>query len=571
MVALIQGFAASRRIAPPKKMGEAWRRSREAAPCEERKIAMREFTSYGSPDRDIHYHAPREKLIENAYRQLIGNNPEKGGHYITVWAPRQTGKSWAMLEVIKKIQQADEFDVGYITMQSAKEEKTDEGVLNVFVSELRYWFEIDLPDVQSWKHLQDLFTRTYFSKPLILIVDEFDAIRNEFINKFANEFRKMYTLMSSASRKKTDRENYMLHGLALIGVRSVLGIGNVTGSPFNVQRSLHIQNLSLDEVRGIFQWYQKESGRKIESEVIDRLYNETLGQPGLTCWLGGLLAKMHDNTPNRPFSMEMFEEMYLEASDVLPNINILNLLSKIQPEPYRELVLEIFKTEKKFRFKFENTELNYLYMNGVIDVEKATHGHYVKFASPFVQKKIFNNLSDKLFDYTGNLFDPFEDLSDTITDEYVNIKNLLRRYQTWLKENRRWLLEDAPRRKDLRIFEAVYHFNLYRYLCDFLEYGRGRVWPEFPTGNGKIDLIVEYKGRTYGIEVKSFSGEFAYREALDQAAEYGDQLGLSEITLVFFVEVVDDASRGKYEKDHVNEEYGVKVVPVFVETGGIVA
>ncbi len=528
---------------------------------------MRKFTSYGSPDPEMHYHAPREELIENAHHQLAGDNPEKGGHYITVWAPRQTGKSWAMLEVIKKIRQNDEFDVGYITMQSAKEEKTDEGVIEEFVNELRYRFEIDLPDVQSWKQLPRLFTNEHFSKPLILIVDEFDAIGNKFINKFANEFRKIYTDRASETDKKTGQKKYLLHALALIGVRSVLGIENVTGSPFNVQRSLHIQNLSIDEVREIFQWYEKESDRKIEPEVIDRLYYETLGQPGLTCWLGELLARMHEESPNRPFSMELFEKMYLEASDVLPNINILNIMSKVKPETYGERVLELFKTEEKIAFKFENEELNYLYMNGVIDVEKANEGHFVKFASPFVQKKIFNSLSDKLFDYTGKLFEPFEDLSDTITDAGVNIKNLLKRYETWLKKNREWLLKEAPRRKDLRIFEAVYHFNLYRYLFDFFKRKRGRVWPEFPTGNGQIDLIINYNGRTYGIEVKSFSDEFAFNEALDQAAAYGDQLGLSEITLAFFVESVDEANRRKYEKNHLNEELGVKVIPVFVETG----
>ncbi|MFP4429135.1 MAG: hypothetical protein ACLFPB_07420 [Desulfovermiculus sp.] len=35
--------------------------------------------------------------------------------------------------------------------------------------------------------------------------------------------------------------NYFLHGLALIGVRAVLGVGSERGSPFNVQHSLHVQ------------------------------------------------------------------------------------------------------------------------------------------------------------------------------------------------------------------------------------------------------------------------------------------------------------------------------------------
>lgn len=93
------------------------------------------------------------------------------------------------------------------------------------------------------------------------------------------------------------------------------------------------------------------------------------------------------------------------------------------------------------------------------------------------------------------------------------------------------------------------------------------MYPEFPTGNGKIDLIVTYQGRTYGIEVKSYTDELAYQTALRQAAAYGGQLQLKEITLVFFVEYVDDANRQKYEKTFRDEASGVVVTPVFVATG----
>jgi hypothetical protein len=32
----------------------------------------------------LHYYAPREKLIEKAYTNLVGENPDEGGHYFTV-------------------------------------------------------------------------------------------------------------------------------------------------------------------------------------------------------------------------------------------------------------------------------------------------------------------------------------------------------------------------------------------------------------------------------------------------------------------------------------------------------
>ncbi len=44
-------------------------------------------------------------------------------------------------------------------------------------------------------------------------------------------------------------------------------------------------------------------------------------------------------------------------------------------------------------------------------------------------------------------------------------------------------------------------------------------------------------------------------------------MGLTEISIVFFVEAIDEASRAKYEKEYMDGETGVNVLPVFVATG----
>jgi hypothetical protein len=103
-------------------------------------------------------------------------------------------------------------------------------------------------------------------------------------------------------------------------------------------------------------------------------------------------------------------------------------------------------------------------------------------------------------------------------------------------------------------------------LNQFLKLHGGRVVPEFPTGNGKIDLLITYAGRRYGIEVKSYSTARDYNEALGQAARYGKQLDMSEIFLVFFVEKIDAESRKKYEVDYRDKETGVTVKPFFINT-----
>jgi hypothetical protein len=95
----------------------------------------------------------------------------------------------------------------------------------------------------------------------------------------------------------------------------------------------------------------------------------------------------------------------------------------------------------------------------------------------------------------------------------------------------------------------------------------GQVYPEFPTGNGKVDLIIRYAGQVYGLEVKSFTDDFAYRGALKQAAGYGRQLGLTGIALALFVDYIDDEQRARYETIYQDEETGVTVTPIFVETG----
>ena len=48
---------------------------------------MRRFSSYGPVDTDLHFYAPRTHLVDSVLSALVGENPEQGGDYVTVWAP----------------------------------------------------------------------------------------------------------------------------------------------------------------------------------------------------------------------------------------------------------------------------------------------------------------------------------------------------------------------------------------------------------------------------------------------------------------------------------------------------
>jgi len=533
---------------------------------------MRNFSSYGPVNTKLHYYAPRTELIEFACRQLLGKNPDEGGHYITEWAPRQAGKSWVMNNALYKLRTDKRFDVVKLELEILKMQKNVGEVLKYIEEHLaRDLNKKIVADADTLEKFQEVFLKEKLKKPLILILDEFDALEEDAISAIVGAFRNIYNIRQSQTDKKTGEKKYLLHGVALIGVRSVLGIENQKGSPFNVQRSLHIPNLTFEEVEKMFRWHERESGQNVEQEVIDRLFYETKGQPGLTCWFGELLTEGWDQfrvTYDMPIDMELFEDAWLVATRLLPNNNILNIISKAKQEPYKQTVLDMFGTEEKVDFAYDKEDLNFLYMNGVIDVEQTTDKKfYAKFPCPFVQKRLFNYFSRDIFDRFGTLYDPFEDLEPAIDETSLNIRNIMKLYQSYLMENRDWILKNAPRRSDMKIYEAIYHFNLYMYLSRFIRRFDGNVYPEFPTGNGKIDLIVEYADKTYGIELKSYTDKPGYKKALKQAAGYGEQLKLKEISLIFFVEYINDESRQKYEIDYFDSDTQVKVEPIFVETG----
>jgi hypothetical protein len=128
---------------------------------------MRTFSSYGPIKVNQHIYAPRTALIDFACQQLIGEVGEEDGHYITVWAPRQTGKTWLMQQVMERLRAQGDFEVAILTMQFAKNMHDAKAVLKVLTDGLRGWFRRDFPTLDSFADFPALFTNRWFSKPLI--------------------------------------------------------------------------------------------------------------------------------------------------------------------------------------------------------------------------------------------------------------------------------------------------------------------------------------------------------------------------------------------------------------------
>ncbi len=526
-------------------------------------IRMRRFHSYGPVDKDIHFAVPRTELVENCLNHIVGE-PGKSGHYFTIWAPRQTGKTWLMREVKHWIENnyPDQFIVGTMSMQGVvMEESDDDSVFFSYIPNLfSRTFNVNITEPDSWNTWSEYFLKktALFSKPVILFIDEFDKLNSRIIDRLVNLFRDMYL----------EKENYLLHGLALIGVKAVLGVDSQKGSPFNIQRSLHVANLTRDEVFSMFDQYQTESGQAVNTDVIDTLYQTTNGQPGLVGWFGELLTEKYNPGIDKPIGIGTWKYVYQAALSVEWNNTILNLVKKVR-SGYVNRVMDLFARSDVI-FSLDAEWCAYLYMNGVITFQIQIDSRdqprsICRFSCPFIQKRLYNALTDDLIGDRLPILalEILDDLED-VFDAGLNLPALLSRYKAYLVRMKAKGLnpfKDQPRRTYLHYTEAVGHFHLYAWLKEALDQ-LCVVSPEFPTGNGKVDVHVQCKDTEGIIEVKSFRSPGKSREAVIQAAEYAKNLGLNFVTLALFVPVDDEAILEKISTQTIVDRVTVHIVAI---------
>jgi hypothetical protein len=527
---------------------------------------MRHFCSYGPVDCQDHFCVQRQALIARGVEQLIGK-PEKGGHYFTIWAPRQTGKTWLMRQIKQKIlqQYPDEFTILNFSLGKLRGMNFPEKMTGL-PEELGQLIKRSLPehpDVKNWDDFSQLFSRTegLWDRPLILLIDEVDTLPLALIDLMVAQFREMYL----------ERETNWLHGLALVGVRAVLGIESQRGSPFNIQRSLKVPNLTPEEVKELYRQYQEESGQPIKPAVVDKIYQSTKGQPGLVSWFGELLTEKYNPGADKTLDEENWELVWQFARTREPNNTLLNLIAKAKDSAYQNFLTTLFTTSN-VPFFFHQPLHNYLYLHGIIEptLETSPSGSrqdVCRFTSPFVQRCLYDALSQEIIGSETPILalPPLDELTDVFGGTSLNLPALLTRYKDYLARLKAqginpWI--DQPRRKkDLKLKEAVGQFHLFNWLRDAIG-KRCIVSPEFPTGNGKVDLHLQCGKQRGIIEVKSFIDSYQIKSHRDQAADYAKNLGISSVTIALFIPVLEETVLEKLSTIEVVNGVEVSVVAI---------
>lgn len=135
---------------------------------------MRRFSSYRPIVTSQNYYVPRTDLVKRRQAALIGEVPEEGGHYITVWAPRQRGKTWIMQQVMWQTRNAAEYewlDIVKVNLQDQQTVTDVDRIAYIIAQRIVEDLDIDPPLPTTLGDLHTLFTPAVLKRPLIVIMD----------------------------------------------------------------------------------------------------------------------------------------------------------------------------------------------------------------------------------------------------------------------------------------------------------------------------------------------------------------------------------------------------------------
>ncbi len=262
---------------------------------------MRFFNTAGPIRRDRHYHVPPlERLDADDVRLLI-----RQWTYFVLHAPRQTGKTSALLELRDQLNAAGDVRCVYVNVEVGQTAREDvaagmRAILSTLASAARHalddgWLAATWPGIldRSGPHdaLRETLSRWAESnpKPLVLLIDEIDALVGDTLLAVLRQLRAGYP----------ERPRLFPQSVVLCGVRDVRDVRDYRirsgaenpivagGSAFNVRaESLRLGDFSLADVDSLLGQHTAETGQPFTAEARDAIWELTQGQP----WLVNALA-----------------------------------------------------------------------------------------------------------------------------------------------------------------------------------------------------------------------------------------------------------------------------------------
>ena len=491
---------------------------------------MRRFNTAGPCLPDKHYMLPPGRRLSEIHG-LIDSEA-----YFVIHAPRQTGKTTLLKALALELNRAGKYSAIAHSLESLTRPEVEHGIpalLQGLHSAAPYQVAPEClpPEPAPFLSAPEIALRSWLRawseqspRPLVLLLDEIDSIRDELLLSVLRQLREGYTA----------RPAPFPHSLALVGLKDVRDYkikvrkdSNSLGSasPFNIKsESLTLRNFTAEEMAELYGQHTEETGQAFEDEATASAFELTRGQP----WLVNALARQCVEKLKRDGSAVTSGDV-LEAKEILierRDTHLDSLVDKLREERVRQ-VIEPILTGGAVGADVLDHDYTYVRDLGLITRE---HGH-TEIANPIYREIIPRALT---YVVQGNI--PLEPAWYVADDGTLDMPKLIQGFLRFWRRNGEVLLAGMP------YHEAAPHLVFMAYLQRIVNKG-GRITREFAVGTGRADLVVEYGGREDVLELKLMRGKYTLADGLEQVAGYARKLGRDAGYLIIF----DPASEAPFE------------------------
>ncbi len=512
---------------------------------------MKKFFNIAGPCLpEKHYMIPPDRRL-GQIRELI----DKESFFI-IHAPRQTGKTTLIRSLSRKLTAEGKYAAVTVSLESFTRPSVKEMIPQI-LKRMEEDSKIQLPENclppsrDDFAADPDIALRSFLStwaagmdRPLVLLLDEADALPGEVLISVLRQLRDGYT----------SRPAPFPQSVCLVGMRDLRdykikvrddsnSLG--TSSPFNIKdRSLTLRCFTPEEVSELLEQHTEETGQVFEKNAQAEIFHLTQGQPWLVNALAAQLTTEFDALV-KDRKQPVTKEDVLQAKEILierRDTHLDSLVDKLRDKRVKSVIEPILIGETAGGEVYDDA-FSYTLDLGLVAVRDGKR----QIANP-----IYAEIIPRVLTYMLQTSIDEEPAWYVAEDGTLDMVKLINGFIEFWRENGEVLL------KGMKFQEAAPHLVFMAFLQRIVNAGGG-IEREFALGTKRADLFLNYGGRKDVVELKLAGGYKYMQKGLEQVSQYAKKLGRDTGYLVIF----DTGSKLEWEKRGEVEEIehdGVKVV-----------
>ncbi len=483
------------------------------------------FNTAGPCKPNIHYTLPTSQRLPELKRLIDQEN------YFVIHAPRQTGKTTAMLTLAQELTASGKYTAIMVSVEVGAVFPHDplaaqNSILNHWQNQIRF-LKLPLPHINQIKEetgitqldLQTVLSMWAASSPLPLVVflDEIDALSDETLISVLRQLRSGYP----------SRPQGFPQCVALIGMRDVRDYKVASGgsdrlntsSPFNIKvESITLSNFTLEEVKSLYEQHTQATGQIFTPEAINQAYYLTQGQP----WLVNAIARQVTEYLAEDVNIPITVDLINQAKDILiqrQDTHLDSLAERLREDRVKAIIQPMLAGEELGNVP--DDDLRYVLDLGLC---KRDRGGGIEIANPIYREVFPKTLAN------------------------VTIASLTSVQPTWLTPTGKldavallnsfldfWRQHGEPLFKSTPYPEIAPHLVLMAFLHRVVN-GGGSLEREYAIGSGRMDICLRYGDVVLGMELKVWKQGKAdpLPKGLVQLDKYLSGLNLDTGWLVIF-------------------------------------